>query len=63
VLSNETTVGAVAPPLAHAYWGKGMYPEVVKEFKRYGELAGDQNDSEFGAAPGTGFSFRRLVHD
>jgi serine/threonine protein kinase len=55
-LANEDPTFARAHfCLAQAYWGKGMYPEVVKEFKRYGELAGDQNDSEFGAAMEEGF--------
>ena len=41
--------------LAGAYWGKGMYPQVVEEYKRYGELSGDRNEADFAAAFDQGF--------
>ncbi|MGA2417104.1 MAG: protein kinase [Candidatus Sulfotelmatobacter sp.] len=42
-----------APPhycLFYAYWGKGMYPQVIEEWKAYGQLSNDRNESEFASA-------------
>jgi len=36
--------------LAQAYWGKRMYPKVVEEWRAYGKLSGDQNESNFAYA-------------
>ncbi len=41
--------------LAQAYWGKRMYPQVVEEWKAYGKLADDRNESEFASALEQGF--------
>jgi len=41
--------------LAYAYWGKRMYPQVIEEFKAYGQLSGDRRDSEFASALEQGF--------
>jgi serine/threonine protein kinase/TolB-like protein/Tfp pilus assembly protein PilF len=41
--------------LVQAYWGKGMYPQVVKEFKLYATLSGDQNEVDFASALEQGF--------
>ena len=41
--------------LALAYWGKRQYPQVIEEFKVYGQLSGDQNESEFASALEQGF--------
>ncbi|MGA8492334.1 MAG: hypothetical protein WB711_18045 [Terriglobales bacterium] len=41
--------------LAQAYWGKGMYPKVVEEFKILGELDGNPKDAEFASALEEGF--------
>jgi TolB-like protein len=41
--------------LARAYWAKGMYPQVVEEFKILGELDGNPKDIEFAAALEQGF--------
>jgi TolB-like protein/predicted Ser/Thr protein kinase len=41
--------------LAQAYWGKRMYPQVIEEWKVYGQLAGDQNESDFASALERGF--------
>ena len=41
--------------LARAYWAKGMYPQVVEEFKLYSQLAGDPKDSQFADALEQGF--------
>ena len=47
-------------PLAHdclgyAYWGKKMYPQVVQEWKIYGQLSGNRDDAELGSAMDEGF--------
>jgi tetratricopeptide (TPR) repeat protein len=41
--------------LARAYWGKRMYPQVIEEWKAYGQLSGDRNDSDFASAAEQGF--------
>ena len=41
--------------LASAYWGKRMYPQVIEEWKTYGELSGDRNESDFASALEQGF--------
>jgi len=41
--------------LAQAYWGKHMYPQVIEEWKTFGQLSGDQNESEFASALEQGF--------
>jgi TolB-like protein/predicted Ser/Thr protein kinase len=47
-----------APPhfcLTNGYWGKRMYPQIIEEWKTYGRLSGDRNDSEFASALEQGF--------
>jgi serine/threonine protein kinase len=41
--------------LAQAYWGKGMYPQVVEQYKLYGRLSGDRNIADFATALEQGF--------
>jgi eukaryotic-like serine/threonine-protein kinase len=41
--------------LLRAYWGKRMYPQVIEEWKAYGQLSGDRNRSEFASAAEQGF--------
>ena len=41
--------------LAVAYWAKRMYPQVIEEWKVYGRLSGDRNESEFASALERGF--------
>ena len=41
--------------LIHAYWGKGMYAQVVEEYKLLGQLGGDPKDMEFASAFEQGF--------
>ena len=41
--------------LAVGYWGKRMYPQVIEEWKIYGQLSGDRNQSEFASAMEQGF--------
>jgi TolB-like protein/DNA-binding winged helix-turn-helix (wHTH) protein/Flp pilus assembly protein TadD len=41
--------------LIWAYGGKGMYPQVIEEWKTYARLSGDRNESEFAGALEQGF--------
>jgi len=41
--------------LAQSYWGKGMYPQVVEQFKLYGQFLGDRNEADFASALEQGF--------
>jgi serine/threonine protein kinase/Tfp pilus assembly protein PilF len=41
--------------LIQAYWGEGMYPQVVEEYKLLGQLGGDPKDVEFASALEQGF--------
>jgi tetratricopeptide (TPR) repeat protein len=41
--------------LAFAYWGKRMYPQVIEEWKIYGQLCDDRNTSDFASAMEQGF--------
>ena len=50
-VANENPTFAIAHDcLARAYWGKRMYPQVIEEWKAYGQLSGDRNESEFASA-------------
>ncbi|MGA2647963.1 MAG: hypothetical protein ABSF15_24970, partial [Candidatus Sulfotelmatobacter sp.] len=40
---------------AYAYWGKRMYPQVIEEWKIYGQLTGNRGESEFAAAMEQGY--------
>src|SRR5438477_221701 len=56
-LADENpTFAAVHSCLASAYWAKRMYPEVIKEWKVYGQLSGDNKQSEVASALEQGFS-------
>ena len=46
--------------LANAYWAKGMYPQVVEEYKLLGQLNRNPKDIEFAAALEQGFHSGRL---
>jgi tetratricopeptide (TPR) repeat protein len=55
-LANENPTFAVAHEcLANAYWGKKIYPQVIEEWKTYGKLSGERNDSDYAAALEQGF--------
>ena len=55
-LANENPTFAKAHLcLAYAYWRKHMYPQVIEEWKTYGELYGDRSESEFASAMEQGF--------
>jgi eukaryotic-like serine/threonine-protein kinase len=55
VASENPTFARVHLRLAYAYWGKRMYPQVIEEWKDYGELSGDRNESDFASAMEQGF--------
>ena len=55
-VANENPTFAVAHRwLALAYWAKRMYPQVIEEWKTYGQLSVDQNESDFAYALEQGF--------
>jgi serine/threonine protein kinase len=55
VANENPTFAAAHICLAHANWGKRMYPQVIVEWKAFGQLSGDRNDSEFASALEQGF--------
>jgi adenylate cyclase len=55
-LTNENPTFAFANIcLAVGYWGKCMYPQVIEEYKAYGKLSDDRNESEIASALEQGF--------
>jgi TolB-like protein len=55
-LANENPTFSIAHDcLAYAYWGKRMYPQVIEEWKTYGQLSGNPEDAELAAALEQGF--------
>jgi eukaryotic-like serine/threonine-protein kinase len=55
VASENPTFAIAHLCLFSAYWGKRAYPQVIEEWKIYGQLSGDRNESEFAAALEQGF--------
>jgi serine/threonine protein kinase/TolB-like protein len=55
VADENPTFAMVHFYLAQAYWGKRMYSQVIEEWKAYGQLSGDRNESEFASALEQGF--------
>jgi len=47
---NESAYADAHRCLAYAYWGKRMYPQVTEEWKTYGQLSGDRNESNFASS-------------
>jgi len=55
-VANENPTLAMAHDcLAYAYWGKRMYPQVIEEWRAYGQLSGNRDDSEFAAVMEQGY--------
>jgi serine/threonine protein kinase len=55
-MANENPTFAMAHNcLFFAYWAKRMYPQVIEEWKAYGQLSGDRNEAEFASALEQGF--------
>jgi tetratricopeptide (TPR) repeat protein len=55
VAKENPTFARVHRSLANAYWGKRMYPQAIEEFRAYGQLSGDRNESDFASAMEQGF--------
>jgi TolB-like protein/DNA-binding winged helix-turn-helix (wHTH) protein/Tfp pilus assembly protein PilF len=55
VASENRTFAPVHYCLARAYWGKRIYPQVIDEWKAFGQLSGRRNESEFASALEQGF--------
>jgi TolB-like protein/predicted Ser/Thr protein kinase len=55
VANENPTFAAAHACLRDAYWGKGMYPQVIEESKVYAQLSGDGNESGFTSALEQGF--------
>jgi len=53
--SDDPTFAMSHRCLAIAYWGKRMYPQVIEEWKIYGQLSGDRNEPDFASALDQGF--------
>jgi TolB-like protein/DNA-binding winged helix-turn-helix (wHTH) protein len=50
-VANENPTFAVAHDcLGYAYWGKRMYPQVIEEWRAYGQFSGDRDMSRLAAA-------------
>jgi tetratricopeptide (TPR) repeat protein len=55
-VATENPLFAVAHlGLAYGCWGKRMYPQVIEEWKAYGQLSGDPRISDFASAMEQGF--------
>src|SRR2546429_3505207 len=55
VANEDPTYAYTHVCLAQAYWAKHMYPQVVGEWKVYGQLSGDRRESDFASAMEQGF--------
>jgi eukaryotic-like serine/threonine-protein kinase len=55
VVNDNPTFAAAHGCLIGAYWAKRMYPQVIEEWKAYGDLTGDNNEAEFASALEQGF--------
>jgi tetratricopeptide (TPR) repeat protein len=55
VANEDPTSAYTHVCLAQAYWAKHMYPQVVGEWKVYGQLSGDRRESDFASAMEQGF--------
>ncbi len=55
-LADENPTFAIAHDcLAYGYWGKRMYPQVIEEWKTYGQLSGNPDDAEFASSLEQGY--------
>ncbi len=55
VANEDPTFAYTHRCLAQAYWAKHMYPQVIGEWKVYGQLSGDRRESDFASAIEKGF--------
>jgi TolB-like protein/predicted Ser/Thr protein kinase/Tfp pilus assembly protein PilF len=54
-VTDDPTYALAHRRLAYSYWGKRTYPQVIEEWKAYGQLSGDRNESDFASALEQGF--------
>ena len=55
-LANDNPTFPIAHDcLAYAYWGKRMYPQVIEEWKTYGQISGNPDDQGFASALEQGY--------
>ena len=55
VANENPTFAIVHYWIAYSYWAKRMYPQAIEEWKAYGQLSGDRNESDFASAMEQGF--------
>jgi serine/threonine protein kinase/tetratricopeptide (TPR) repeat protein len=55
VANEDPTIAYTHVCLAQAYWAKHLYPQVVGEWKVYGQLSSDRRESDFASAMEQGF--------
>jgi serine/threonine protein kinase/tetratricopeptide (TPR) repeat protein len=55
VANEDPTIAYTHVCLAQAYWAKHRYPQVVGEWKVYGQLSSDRRESDFASAMEQGF--------
>jgi tetratricopeptide (TPR) repeat protein len=55
VADENPIYGDVHKALALAYWGKRIYPQVIAEWKVFGQLSSDRKESEFASSLEQGF--------
>jgi len=55
VAAENPTFAQAHRCLIDAYWGKGMYPQVVEEYRLFGQLDGNPKEIEFATALEQGF--------
>jgi len=55
VARENPTFGTAHVCLLFAYWGKKMYPQVIQEWKAYGEASRDRNTIDFASALERGY--------
>jgi TolB-like protein/DNA-binding winged helix-turn-helix (wHTH) protein len=55
VAKENPTFGTAHVCLFEAYWGKKMYPQVIQEWKAYGEASRDRNTVDFASALERGY--------
>jgi adenylate cyclase len=53
--TDDPTFALAHDCLGWAYWGKHMYPEMVEEWKTFGQVSGNRRDLEFGTTLDQGF--------
>jgi TolB-like protein len=55
VATENPTFAVAHRCLAYAYWGKRMFPQIIEEFRSFGQLSGEKRDVDFASAMEEGF--------